>query len=258
MEGRDIILLTETHQSPERGLPRVEGYRWESAYRRSTRQGTARGFGGVAILFRQELQGRLHVVAQDLEARYIWFSLQLSQTRTVYIALCYSSPFGSSYALTVEASPKDSDTSRSPYLCLSEEIFHYSTLGEVFLMGDFNAHTQHRQCSIYDYHETKLLRTLEAEEVGAARISEDMSQDRGHYGDHLLELGTRHRLAIYNGMDQWPGSGALTCFPHGGHSRSSGTVVDYIMGSMEAASTITSLQYRPDLSEQTTLFWLSP
>lgn len=30
MEGHDIILLTETHQSPERGLPKVEGYQWES------------------------------------------------------------------------------------------------------------------------------------------------------------------------------------------------------------------------------------
>lgn len=157
-------------------------------------------------------------MARDPEARYIWFSLQLSQTRTVYIAPCYFSPIGSAYARTEEGDREDSDTSPSPYLCLSDEIFHYSTLGEVFLMGDFNAHTQSRQCSIYDYHETELLHTLEAEEVGAARTSEDESPDRGHYGDHLLELGGRHRLVIYNGMQQWPGSGALTCFPQGGQS----------------------------------------
>ena len=108
---------------------------------------------------------------------------------------------------------------------------------------------------MYDYRETELLRTLEAEEVGAARISKDMSPNRGHYGDYLLELGTRHRLVIYNGMDQWQGLGAMTCFPHGGHSRSSGTVVDYIMGSMEAASMITSLSVpaRPFRVDHT--FW---
>lgn len=134
MEGRDIILLTETHQSPERGLPRVEGFQWESAYRRTTRQGTSRGSGGVAVLFRRELQGRLRVVAQDPEARYMWISLQLSHDRVIYIALCYFPPSGSSYVIT-EGMPQEEETGASPYTCLSEEIMHYSTLGEVFLYG---------------------------------------------------------------------------------------------------------------------------
>ena len=58
MEGHDILLLTETHQSPERSLPRVEGYQRESNYRTTMRQSTARGSGGIAMLLRREMQGR--------------------------------------------------------------------------------------------------------------------------------------------------------------------------------------------------------
>ena len=98
MEGHDILLLTETHQSPERGLPRVEGYQWESAYRGATRQSTIRGSGGIAMLVRREMQRRVQVVARDPDARYMWIRLQLSEIRVLYIALCYFSPRGSRYA----------------------------------------------------------------------------------------------------------------------------------------------------------------
>ena len=35
--GRDIVFYTETHQSPERHLPSVNGYTWESVFREETR-----------------------------------------------------------------------------------------------------------------------------------------------------------------------------------------------------------------------------
>ena len=31
----DIVFLVETHQSPNRGLPRVNGFRWESVFRQT-------------------------------------------------------------------------------------------------------------------------------------------------------------------------------------------------------------------------------
>ena len=80
MERRDIIFMTETHESPERGLPRVEGYQWESAHRQVMRQATSRGSGGIAVLFRNGLHDYVRVVARDPEARYMWLSLCLSET----------------------------------------------------------------------------------------------------------------------------------------------------------------------------------
>ena len=71
--------------------------------------------------------------------------------------------------------------------------------------------------------------------------------DRGPstaYGQHLLRLGSRHRLVIYNEMAQWPTSGGLTCIPHG-VTEGGGSTVDYILGPREATHLITSFIIPP-------------
>ena len=78
MRDQDIVLLTETHESPQRGLPRIQGFRRESAHQKCTRQNTSRGSSGVAILFRREIQSKIQVVARDPEACFIWLRLELS------------------------------------------------------------------------------------------------------------------------------------------------------------------------------------
>ena len=69
----------------------------------------------------------------------MWIRLELSRDGTIYIAICYFAPTGSRFVSTEQES---SSVEASPYACLSEEIMEYSTLGEVFLMGDFNARTR--------------------------------------------------------------------------------------------------------------------
>ncbi|MCO5604880.1 hypothetical protein L7F22_059054 [Adiantum nelumboides] len=148
MEDRDIVLITETHESPERGLPRIQGYVWESSHRKCTCHRTSRGSGGVAVLNRRELHGRKQIVAKDEEARFIWIRMELHEGSFIYIALCYFAPSGSRFAIVsgdtagddTEAQERDGETegeTLSPYACLTEGIMEYSSLGEVFLMGDF-------------------------------------------------------------------------------------------------------------------------
>lgn len=194
MRGRDIILLTETHESPERSLPRIHGFQWESAHRKYTRQNTSRGSGGVAILFRRELQGRIQVVARDPEARFLWIRMELSEDQLIYIALCYFAPTGSRFAVTEQ---KEGEDGESPYTWLTEGIIEYSARGEVFLMGDFNARTCSRQCESYDFEDPEILQITE--DADTRRISVDAAYPTG-YGHHLLRLGSQHRLVIYNGM----------------------------------------------------------
>ena len=134
----------------------------------------------MAILFRQGLHSRLQIVARDPQARYIWFRLELSRDRSIYIALCYFAPTGSRFASTEQES---SSAEASPYACLSEDIMEYSTLGEVFLMGDFNAHTRSEQCDAYDHEDLEALHTLHEEATvrdTAARAPTMV------YGQHLL------------------------------------------------------------------------
>ena len=198
------------------------------------------------MLLKREMQGRAQVVARDPEACYMWIRLQLAETRVLYLALCYFSPRGSRYATmggeedTGSRHGEEENTlpiaGDSPYSVLSEDIAHYSTLGEVLLMGDFNARTQSRQCEIYDMEDPEMMLAMATEDTGTTRLSEDTGPDNTRYGHHLLELGARHHLIIYNGMTPWPDSGGLTCFPLGG----GGSTVDYVLGGRETVQVVTS------------------
>ncbi|MCO5554194.1 hypothetical protein L7F22_007721 [Adiantum nelumboides] len=125
---------------------------------------------------------------------------------------------------------------QDPYSQSSEDISHYTSLGEVLLMGDFNGRTHSRQCEIYDMEQPEIMRALDAEDIGVSRLSADGGQDNTGYGRHLLELGRRHHLVIYNGMARWPDSGGFTCFPHSGRE----STMDYLMGSTQTAELIHS------------------
>ena len=78
-------------------------------------------------------------------------------------------------------------------------------------------------------------------DIGTTCRSKDQGADVVSFGHHLLELGSRHRMVIYNGLDKWPGSIELTCFPHeGGES-----TVDYLIGRPEAIHMINSFRVAP-------------
>ncbi|MCO5549103.1 hypothetical protein L7F22_002569 [Adiantum nelumboides] len=61
----------------------------------------------------------------------------------------------------------------------------YSSLGEFFLMGDFNGRTQSRQCETYDFEDSELLHPLD--EAGVERTSADTAVPTP-YGRHLLRV----------------------------------------------------------------------
>ncbi|MCO5551936.1 hypothetical protein L7F22_005443 [Adiantum nelumboides] len=249
MEDRDIIFLTETHESPGRGLPRVQGYVWESTHRKCMRKHTTRGSEGVAVLYKHGLQDKIQILVHDPEACFMWIRVELHKGHFAYNALCYFAPSGERFATvgedttggaTVEQEGEEEGDTLSPYTCLTEKIMEYSSLGEIFLMGDFNGQTQSKQCETYDFEDPEALHPLD--EVGVDRISTNTTTPTA-YGRHLLHLGSQHRLVIYNGMAQWPGSGDLTCIPPS--TPGGGSTVDYIMGSREASHMLTSLTIQP-------------
>ena len=94
---------------------------------------------------------------------------------------------------------EEDDDTQSPYACLREEIMKYSSLGDVYLVGDSTARTQSRQCDIYDFDDPKLLSIME--DTGAERSSANCTTPTP-YGRHLLRLGSQHHLVIFYGMAQ--------------------------------------------------------
>ena len=97
-------------------------------------------------------------------------------------------------------------------------------MGDIILLGDFNAQTKDEQTTIFDANDAVYGEVM-VEEVGLKRQDQDMSAIT-QYEKHFLALGSAHGFVIYNGLSQWPGSDALTCWnPKGGAS-----TTDYLMG----------------------------
>ena len=76
----------------------------------------------------------------------------------------------------------------SPYEPLSDDIIRYSFQGEVFLVGDFNARTRCRQCTVFQMNRNLEMVNVDPLDIGTTHRSKDQGAD-----------------AIYNGLAKWPG-----------------------------------------------------
>ena len=141
-KDRDIVFYSETHQALGKSLPKVVGFKWESVCRQESRskQGN-RGCGGVAVLFKEELQHLIQVTRRDEQARFMWVKIKADIGTPLHIAVCYLAPSTSWFA---------SLKGQSPYISLEEDIKEFSREGDVIIAGDFNARTTSHQIDIFD------------------------------------------------------------------------------------------------------------
>ena len=72
-------------------------------------------------------------MATDDHARFMWIQIRarIPPLRDIYIAVCYFPPISSSFAI------HNSDI--DPFTDLYSDITKYSAVGDIIIMGDFNA-----------------------------------------------------------------------------------------------------------------------
>ncbi|MCO5583796.1 hypothetical protein L7F22_037710 [Adiantum nelumboides] len=191
-----------------------------------------RGSGGVAVLYKEELHPIIQIVKKDTEARYLWIRVQTDDHCPIYIAVCYFAPSNSVYA---------NPQGESPYSILDEDIFQYSKLGEVLVVGDFNVRKYYCQASFFDTS-TEDFSEYDQANLGIERFSKDKGICTTH-GKYLLEMGIMHALAILNGMARWPRSGELTCYTH----RNGTSIVDYVLAPLALIPHIQDFSISPRL-----------
>jgi hypothetical protein len=100
-------------------------------------------------------------------AIFLWVEILCNNPllRDIYIAVCYSPKALSHFSLNRESEG-------DPFSNLYVDTSHYSTLGVVILLGDFNARTRNLQISIHDRGKDTLChQELEPESVGLHRCS---------------------------------------------------------------------------------------
>jgi hypothetical protein len=170
LESTDILFVTETHASPIRPLPNIADYHWFSVCRQETRSsGKVRGSGGVACLASDSLRNIVSLVAEDEFAKFMWIriSIRVSPPRDIYIAVCYFPPASSPFSI-------HNGSNGDPFIDLYTGITQYSVVGEVILLGDFNAHTKDLQVPLhYQSEDVLCTQGIDQDSVGLPRMSDD-------------------------------------------------------------------------------------
>lgn len=136
----------------------------------------------------------------------MWIRIKLLDAQPKFIAVCSFPPDTSLYAHDVMTE------GHSPYETLCDSIMKFSRLGEILLLGHFNACTCDTHVGLLNFEEDPVIvLKIDPTEIGIVRHSANASHVTG-YGHHLLELGAAHDLIIYNGLPRWPMSGGAYLF----------------------------------------------
>jgi hypothetical protein len=96
-------------------------------------------------LTKDSLQNRVSLVAADEFSRFMWVRVRVGVTplRDIYIAVSYFSPTSSSFSI-------HNDVNGDPFIDLYTGMTQYTVVGEVILLGDFNARTRDLQTPLQD------------------------------------------------------------------------------------------------------------
>ena len=91
------------------------------------------------------LQNRVSLVAKDEFSRFMWIriSVRVSPPRDIYIAISYFPPASSPFVV-------HNGSNGDPFIDLYTDITQYCAVGEVILLGDFNARTRDLQIPLHD------------------------------------------------------------------------------------------------------------
>lgn len=100
----------------------------------------------MGCLVRDDHFNATSLVHTNAHAKFMWIHISPSQRqRDIYIAICYFLPASSAYAIH---SVEDGDPFLDLYKCISK----FATMGDIIVLGDFNAQTRDLQTPMHDRH----------------------------------------------------------------------------------------------------------
>jgi hypothetical protein len=88
-EGKDIIILVETHEHDGCKVPYFKGYDKTSVWNKGNEAG--KGHGGVIVLINEKWSGVVKVVKEDPNKQYIWLQI-IEEEVTFRLGACYFAP----------------------------------------------------------------------------------------------------------------------------------------------------------------------
>ena len=131
----DIFTIAESHIGPNQEGLKIEGF-WHFASCRGI-SANNRYYGGLVLYVKEVLRPGVKIIKSD-NPDILWIKLQKSHfgfEKDAYLAFVYIPPENSSYLDRI-----NKDTTMI-YSELEDDINEFSKIGDIFLMGDFNAYT---------------------------------------------------------------------------------------------------------------------
>ena len=226
LDNSDIIVLTETWLSEKCEFRNNDFYVYHNI--RPQNPKARRPSGGLCVMIRNSLRSNKKVgkgIKFVRENEYsIWMMIDkkyFNIKEDIFLGELYI-PNSTYYK---------SEGHKDPFLELEKDISHFTSLGNIVLMGDFNARTGIKPdfCdpqipvlpNVDNASGSRVISTLE--QIGRVnRNSEDLTVNK--FGVTLLNLCIKSDLRILNGRSIGDLRGAYTSYQYNGKS-----VVDYIL-----------------------------
>lgn len=126
----DVVCLVETWLKGDETVG-FDGYQWFGHNWSCLNKRARRGSSGVGVLVKSSIcqDWLVDVVSAELED-VLWLKMQHKESMyTIFIAVCYIPPLGSSHDFDIE----------NRFLVLEEQVHRFESEGQVVVCGDFNA-----------------------------------------------------------------------------------------------------------------------
>lgn len=222
IENSDICILTETWLEDKICVRPDIFYTFNRLRPRLSKKG--RPSGGISVLIRKEFHhGRKKAISVVKESEYsVWIKIcktYFKLDKDIYVGGVYLPPEKSTFYMT-----KQDD----PWGIIENEVMQFQNVGEVVMLGDFNARTGDLKDFVskmgpdievvgnYSTPDISVLDRLGRKE----RQNNDSTKNS--FGKTLIELCKNADLRILNGRTIGDLQGAFTSFQYNGRS-----VVDY-------------------------------
>ena len=238
----DIVAFSETHTTSDQVLV-YDGYKCFVNCRKSE---SNRVGGGLAIFVKKELCTGVKLIDKSMPD-IIWFRLDKNFfhfEKDLYVCFLYIPPSNSSYTLKTNCDDQ-------LFQKIDQDINKFSSLGDIMLMGDLNAHINKDNLDfivneVDDHLDDFLPSNYYADSIHKYRNTE-IPQYTNKYGRMITELCIAAQLRVLNGRTLGDSLGKVTFINHNGFS-----IDDYCICSSDFLPNIVNFtvgDYEPTISD---------
>ena len=209
IKNHDLTILTETWSN---FTPEINGYNQFSINSRKHTKKSGRSSGGITIIYRNFLKNKIEIVKSS--SNCVWCKISktiLERQKDLFICSLYIPPINSSYF------------EDNLFENLELDIEKFSKLGNIMMLGDFNARTG-LESDLVSKEGNDAITNDCSTLSDDAKLRRNFDEKTNSHGKNLLDLCPTFDLNILNGRTLGDSLGKATY-----HGRNGISVVDYII-----------------------------